>query len=331
MSRVRIGFIGCGSMARHHGRIFAGQVPDAEIVALTDTQPENLQRFISDVFGDQKAPPTFSDHRAMLQEVPLDAVVIVTPHAHHFQQAVDAIDAGCHVLVEKPMVISTEDAKKLITHGEEKKRIISVAFPGPFTTEFQYLRALIAKGDLGEIQLVTGVCTQDWIANVGGTWRSQLALSGGGNLYDSGAHMFNAMLYLTGLAATEVFAFIENKDEEVDIVGTVAMRFNSGALGTAAATGNAPLMEQGIYIQGTHGAAKAGIYGGNMEVWLGKNKVKYPQVPEVTTLQQNFIDCINGKAVTPSPPILGLRQARLMDAIYESARTGAPVKVVADE
>jgi hypothetical protein len=57
----------------------------------------------------------------------------------------------------------------------------------------------------------------------------------------------------------------------------------------------------------------------------------YPVVPETITLQQNFIDCIKGRAVTPSPPVLGLRQARLMDAIYESARTGGPISVVADE
>lgn len=331
MSRVRLGMIGCGNMARHHGRMFTKSVPDAEIVALTDTHAENLNRFISEVFPGQTAPPTFSDYRTMLAEVPLDGVVIVTPHSHHFPQAMDAIEAGCHVLIEKPMVIRTEDAQALISHARKHQRVISVAFPGPFTVEFQYIRNLIASGELGEIYLINGVCAQPWLKIVGGTWRTSKEMAGGGNLYDSGAHMFNAMLYLTGLSATEVFAFVDNKDQEVDVIGAVSLRFTKGALGSAVVSGDAPVFEQGIYIQGTKGSAKASIYGGQMEVWIGSEKVKYPQVPPAISLQQNFVDCINSRAETLSPATLGLRQARLMDAIYESASTGAVVQVVADQ
>lgn len=330
MGTVRIGILGCGNMARHHGRALRQRVPEAEIVGLADTHPENLARFVADVFDGDKPPPTFSDHRDLLAEVEMDGLVIVTPHAHHFPQAMDAISAGCHVLIEKPMVIRTEDAQALIAHARERERVISVAFPGPFSPEFQYIRTLIANDELGEIYLVTGVCTQNWLSKVNGTWRTDLELSGGGNMYDSGAHMFNGMLFLTGLSATEVFAQIDNKGHEVDMVGTVSIRFDKGALGTAAVSGDATVMEQGIYIQGTRGSAKASIYGGGMEVWLGREKVKYPVVPQVTSIQQNFIDCILARGATPSPPELGLRQARLMDAIYDSARIGAPVSVVAD-
>ena len=331
MEQVRIGFIGCGNMARQHGRIFTKQVPEARIVALTDPSEANLARFTSEIFPNGDAPPAFDDYRTMLAEVPLDGVVIISPHAHHFKQAMDAIDAGCHLLIEKPMVIRTADAQALIAHARAQNRVVSVAFPGPFSCEFQYIRDLIARGDLGDIYMITGVCAQDWLMNVGGTWRTTLALSGGGNLYDSGAHMFNAMLYLTGLSATEVFAFIDDKDQEVDVVASVALRFTRGALGSAAVSGATTVFEQGLYIHGTRGSVKCSIYGGSMEVWLGPDKVKYPAVPATTTLQQNFIDCIKGRAASASPPILGLRQAQLMDAIYESARSGRPVQVVADE
>jgi len=332
MDRVRLGVIGCGGMSRYHGRIFTRSVPEAEIVALVEPDAANLARYIAEVFPNQTAvPATFTDYRAMLAEAQLDAVLIVSPHAYHFQQAMDAISAGLHVLVEKPAVIHTADAQALIAHASAHNRIVSVAFPGPFSVEFQYIRDLIARGELGEIYMITGVCAQNWLAYVGGTWRTTLELSGGGNLYDSGAHMFNAMLYLTGLSATEVFAFIENKDQEVDVVSTVALRFTKGALGSAAVSGATTVFEQGIYIHGTKGSVKCSIYGGSMEVWVGGEKVQYPQVPETTSLQQNFIDCIKGRATTPSPATLGLRQARLMDAIYESARTGQVVQVVADE
>jgi predicted dehydrogenase len=332
MEKVRLGIIGCGGMGRHHGKRFIQTVPEAEIVALADPNADNLARFITEVYPEGQQPEaTFADYRAMLEAVDLDGVVIISPHAHHYQQAVDAIDAGCHVLVEKPMVIRTEDAQALIAHGRKHDKVISVAFPGPFTREFSYIREVIARGDLGEIYLVTGVCAQNWVRNVGGTWRTELALSGGGNLYDSGAHMFNAMLYLTGLSATDVFAFIDNKDQEVDMIASVALRFTKGALGTATVSGDSTVMEQGIYIQGTKGSIKTSIYGGELEHWDGDTKVRYPVVPATPSLQQNFIDCIKGRDTTPSPPLLGLRQARLMDAIYESARRGTPVSVVTDE
>ncbi len=330
MSRVRIGIIGCGRMARLHGRRFRQEVQDAEIVGLADPNPDNMARFVRDVFPEGRVPPTFSDHRDLLRDVEMDGVVIVTPHAHHFAQAVDAVRAGCHVLIEKPMVITTEDALALIREAERHQRIVSVAFPGPFSEEFQYVRGLVSRGGLGEVQLVTGVCTQDWLGHVRQTWRTDLELSGGGNLYDSGAHMFNGMLFLTGLSVREVYACIDNKDQEVDVVASVTIRFDNGALGTAAVTGNATVMEQGIYIQGTLGSVKCSIYGGSMEIWLGREKVKYPAVPATTTPQQNFADCIRGVAKTPSPPHLGLRQARLMDAIYASARDRRAVEVLAD-
>lgn len=331
MTRVRIGIIGCGTRSRrHHGRLLRA-MPDVEIVGLVDTHADNVDRFVHEVFEDGPVPPTFSDHHELLEKVEMDGVLIVTPHAHHFTQAMDAIQAGCHVLIEKPMVIRTEDALALISQAERHQRIVSVAFPGPFTVEFQYLHDLIARGELGEVQLVTGVCAQPWISRMAGTWRADLKLAGGGNMYDSGAHMFNGMLFLTGLSVRQVYACIDKKDQEVDVVGTVNMRFEGGALGAAAVTGNSPVMEQGIYIQGTKGSAKCSIYGGAMQVWLGKDLVKYPVVPETTSLQQNFVDCIRGRATTPCPPQLGLLQARLMDAIYESARTGRPVQVLSDD
>ncbi len=317
-------------MGRYHGLVFTQDVPEAEIVALADPDPNNLALFQAEVFPDGKQlEGTFAGHQEMLAAVPLDGVVIVSPHAYHFRQAMDAIDAGCHVLVEKPMVIRTEDARTLIDHARERQRVVSVAFPGPFSREFQYIRDVIARGDLGDISLVTGVCAQPWIAFTADTWRAQPELSGGGNLYDSGAHMFNAMLYLTGLAATDVFAFTNNKGHAVEISASVSLRFTKGALGSAVVSGDASVFEQGIYIQGTRGSIKTSIYGGSLQHWDGEDLVQDPALPTTTSLQQNFIDCIHGRATTPSPPLLGLRQARLMDAIYESARTGVVVPVVA--
>ena len=330
MANVRIGMIGCGGMSRRHGRMFDA-LPDVDVVALAEPSQANLERFIVETVSDKtQLPATYADYRDMLAHERLDGVVIVTPHDQHFAQAMAALQVGCHVLVEKPMVIDTEDALALIECATQLQKIVSVAFPGPFTCEFQYIRDTIAQGGLGELSLTTGVCAQPWIQHQKGTWRSDPRQSGGGNLYDSGAHMFNAMLYLTGQAVTEVYAVVNNKTEQVDIAGTVVMRFADGTLGSAAVSGDATVFEQGIYIQGTRGSVKTSIYGGTMEHWQGETLVKYPQVPVTQSIQENFRDCVLGIAQTPSPALLGLRQARLMDAIYASARRGAPVTVVAD-
>jgi predicted dehydrogenase len=332
MEQVRIGVIGCGGMSRHHGKIFRSSVPEARLVALAEPDAANLERYLQEVFSDgQDLPSTHQDHKTMLEHEKLDGVLIVSPHAYHYQQTLDAMNAGAHVLLEKPMVINTPDALDLIAQASAKNKVISVAFPGPFSPEFQFIRQLIADGALGEIYLVTGVCAQPWIKPVGGTWRTDPALSGGGNLYDSGAHMFNAMLYLTNLSALEVFAFVDNKGHDVDVIASVSLRLSGGALGSAAVSGDTTVFEQGIYIHGTKGSIKTSIYGGSLEYWHGAEKVKYPVVPATRSLQQNFVDCIKGTAQTPSPPMLGLRQARLMDAIYESARVNAPVKVAQTE
>jgi len=320
-------------MAGGQGRRIVMDVPDAEIVALADPNSQNLAAFTSSVFGDGKRPEqTFADHTEMLKSVELDGVVIVSPHNLHYQQSVDALNAGRHVLVQKPMVIRTEDAQSLIALAEEKQKVLSVAFPGPFTKEFMYIRDVIERGELGDIYLVTGVCAQNWMELNAGTWRTVQEIAGGGNLYDSGAHMFNAMLYLTGLAATKVFAFVDNKGHEVDMTAAVSIQLTKGALGSAVVSGDSPKFEQGIYIQGTQGSIKCSIYGGGEVLhWRGKDLMDDPPLPDAVPMEQNFVDVIRGKAVTPSPPLLGLRQARLMDAIYESARTGQVVNVVADE
>lgn len=331
MKKIRIGIIGCGGMSRYHGKQFTTTTPDVEIVALADPNQEMLDRYQGDVFDPVKQKPSqFHDHKQMLATIEMDATVLVSPHTLHFEQVMDSFAAGCHVLVEKPMVTSTEDARKVIAESKKRKKVLSIAFPGPFTREFQYIRHLTKSGALGEVFLINAICTQEWLRLVKGTWRLDPKLSGGGQAYDSGSHMFNAMLYLSGLRAVEVFAWMDHKGQKVDIITAATIKFDNGALGTAAVSGDAPVMEQGLYMQGPKGAIKTHIYGSWLEQFNCKGKVPYPIVPETPSLHQNFIDCIRGRAETPSPGELGLRQAQLMDALYESARAGKAVKVAHD-
>ena len=331
MKTIRLGVIGCGSMSRSHGKECA-KIPGLRVVALCDPNTEMLARYQREIFDPlHQKPPVFADYRQMLHDVDLDGVVIVTPHTQHFDQTIAALDAGCHVLLEKPMVTSVADARKLIAHANRKKRVVSVAFPQVFTPEFAYVRDQFAAGHLGEVVAVDGYMTQNWKRGQRGQWRQDPKLSGGGFAYDSGAHLFNAMLYLPGLRARQVFAFVDNRGTAVDINSAALLRYENGAYGTATSNGDDVRFEDGIYVSTTTGSVRTSFYGGKLEHWDAKGKlIRYPRVGPIPTMHQNFADIIRGRAETPCPPIWGLRQSLLMDALYKSAATGKRVNVQAE-
>jgi len=317
-------------MSRYHASVFTKQVKDTEIVALCDTHKDNLDRYQREIFDPiNKKPPTFADYEDMLAKVQMDTVLIVTPHADHFEQVSDSLDAGLHVLVEKPMVITSADSRKLIKHAAKMKRIVSVAFPGTFTPEYQYIRGLMDKGELGEVITADAFVAQAWKQATKSTWRQDLKLAGGGMAFDTGAHVFNAMLYLTNSRPVEVFAWTDNRGAPVDITCSASIRYESGAMGTAMINGDSPAgWDEGVRVSFTKGEVQTGIHGGRLQHWGADGRpVKYPSVPTVPSLQQWFIDCVLGKVEDPAPAIWGLRLALLMEALYESAKTGRPIKV----
>jgi len=330
MKKVRLGIIGCGSMSRYHGKVYTTQVKDAEIVALCDTNKQHLDVYQREIFDPiKRKPPTFANYRDMLAKVKLDAVFIVTPHADHYQQVMDSLDAGCQVFVEKPMVMSSEHARTIIKHAANKKRIVSVAFPGTYSAEFQYIRGLMDRGELGEVVAVDAFVAQAWKRGTKGTWRQEPKAAGGGMAFDTGAHVFNALLYLSGSPPVEVFAWMDNRGAPVDITCTASIRYENGAFGTAMINGDSLVgWQEGVRVSFTKGEVQTGIHGGRLQKWDAEGKlVRYPVVPTVPSLQQWFIDCVLGKADDPAPAIWGLRQALLYDALYESAQTGKAVKL----
>ena len=330
MKTVRLGIIGCGSMSRYHGRVYTTQVQNAEIVALCDTHQDNLDRYQREIFDPIKEkPPTFANYEDMLDKVKMDAVLIVTPHADHFAQVTDSLDAGLHVLVEKPMVITSEDARIIIKLAKKRKRIVSVAFPGTFSAEFQYIRGLMDRGELGDVITVDAFVAQAWKRATKGTWRQDPKVAGGGMAFDSGAHAFNALLYLANSRPVEVFAWTNNRGAPIDITCSASIRYENDAVGTATVNGDALVgWQEGIQVSFTKGEVQTGIHGGRLQQWGADGKlVKYPPVDAVPSLQQWFIDCVLGKREDPAPAIWGLRQALLYEGLYESARTGKAVRV----
>ena len=327
MGKIRVGFIGCGGNASGHlGRMLG--IPEAQVVALCDVDQASLQR--AKERNPQAAElPEFTHYQEMLEQVELDAVEISTPHTLHFEQIMAALDKGLHVLTEKPMVCTVDHARQVIAKAEETGKLLMISYQRHLEAQYRYVRNQIAARELGDIQFIAALQDQKWYRGTIGLWRQQMALSGGGQLNDSGSHLLDIVLWMTGLEVAEVQAYMEHFDSEVDINSALSLRFRNGALGTIAVVGNSPT--SGIWEDITIWGTKAVVYIRRGQVFYKtqhSNEVyQVNNLPGSATPDQNFIDAILGRDQVQVPPECGLRVIELTEAAWASAASGQPVKV----
>jgi len=327
MSKVKIAILGCGGMSgAHAGRYKAN--PDVQIVALCDVSSEIVESYIErNLKGYEPKPQVFTDFDTMLAESGADAVTIVTPHTLHFEHGRKAIEAGKHVFMEKPMVTDSGDAAKLKEAVEKAGKILVIGYNTPCTPAFRWLREAIRSGRYGKLETVTGWQTQNWAKATIGTWRQNAALSGGGQMYDSGAHMFNSLVWSVESPIETVFAFADNLDTPVDINGTVNIRFQNGVLATMTIAGNCPADGAGMYYSFENARVDVDGWGGGwIKLFTGKGEEKVVLEGETQSPNDNFVDAVLGRAEPQTSPLNGLIQSQLMDAIYQSAASGQPAK-----
>jgi len=326
--KVRIGFIGCGGMARSHMKVFFTSVPEAQIVALCDPSDEQIKRCI-DAFPSLREVPVFKDYREMLEKVAMDAVAIITPHTQHFQQAMDALDKGLHVLIEKPMVCTIEHAKILVNRFQETGKVGLVAYQRHYAPQFRYIKQSIESGKVGEVQFISALQCQEWYKGTMGTWRQDPELSGGGQLNDSGSHLVDIILWTTGLMVQTVTAFTENFESKVDINSALSIKFRNGALGNISIVGNAPTWHEDITFWCSEGMF---LYrNGHLQFVDAAGKrhdLTEKDMPPGSSPGRNFVDAILKGVPVESPPECGLRVIEMTEAAWKSAaQNGMPVTV----
>jgi predicted dehydrogenase len=324
-TKLRVGFIGAGGISiGHFERMNATK--KAEVVALNDPSPASLKRFHELCPGSDKLP-VYADYRDMLRAEQLDAVVVQSPHTVHCAQIRDSLRRGLHVLTEKPMVCAVRDAKALIKQAEQCGKVLMISYQRHFDPQFRYMRDQIRKGALGEVQFVQAVLSQEWLRITANTWRQILADSGGGQLNDSGSHLVDILMWVTGMKVREVFAIQENFKGEVDINATLSMRFENGALGSLSIIGNAPGWWEDHTIVGSKGAFYL-RYGAELVQQDALGRKKAVKLPKYTKNPDgNFVDAILGRDVVQTPPECGLRVIEVTEAAWKSAATGKPVRV----
>lgn len=321
--RLKIGLIGCGGNMRgaHVPRMQADGAVD--LAAAADTSAEAASALMERWGG---RVPFYTDYREMIQHHPLDAVMVSSPHAMHYEQVEYALDQNLHVLVEKPLTISSSHTRALISKAGEKERLLLVSYQRNFMAPHVYARELIRKGAIGEVRGVVAYVTQNW----GGTsgWRLDPVLSGGGMFLDTGSHLVASTLWITDLKPLEASAFLDRVDKDVDINMVVAVRFEGGAYGTLNTFGNASRHDERIAIHGSKGSLVFHLHQWRVKsVLLNDEPLKIPARIREDTPDAAFFRMIRNGGKGYEPPHFALAVSQVSEAAYRSVEEGRPVRV----
>jgi predicted dehydrogenase len=330
---VRVAMIGCGGMARHHIETMIGQRATTRIEVVCEPSAAAYEAAAA-LFAEAglEPPPNHPVLSELLEAYAgrLDAAFIVTPHAYHFDQTRASMEAGLDVLLEKPMVLNAAEARSLIQTRDRTGRLLVVAFPGSLSPRIRAAVAMLRAGVLGRIVTISGVVWQSWGEGTVGTWRQRPEISGGGFLFDTGAHMLNTVVDLAGEEFAEVAAYLDTQGRPVETLGAVIGRLRSGALVTLHACGEAiPSCASDVRVFCQRAILTTGVWGERLELQYDGERPPEPvSVPPSMGVWEQFLAVRAGQLPNPCPPEVGLRMAQLYDAITESAaRGGVPVRV----
>ena len=227
---LRTVFLGAGAGVFNMHRAVATESGLCTIVAVQDIAPAAGQ-----ARADELDCPFYVDHKAMLAQEKPDLAVIITPHPYHAPLAIDALNAGAHVLVEKPISVHAGEADAMIEAAAQNDRLLAVNFQQRFRPEIQAAKELIAGGALGELQYVNMVVvwprTRQYFANAGwrGTWKGE----GGGVLLNQAPHNLDLLVHLMGMPA-RVAAWTRTRIHPIETEDTVQAMFEwqNGAIGS---------------------------------------------------------------------------------------------------
>ncbi|MDO8683721.1 MAG: Gfo/Idh/MocA family oxidoreductase [Armatimonadota bacterium] len=191
---VRIGIIGAGMGYIHVKNLKKCPEAEVETVALCDVNEERAKHVASE-FG---VPNVFTDHKEMLKQDWIDAVLVCTPNYLHAPMTLDAFKAGKHVMCEKPMAMNATEAAEMVAAGKKAGKTLMMAFNNRFRADSQLLKKFIENGELGDIYYAkTGWIRRKGIPGCGG-WFTTKEKAGGGPLIDIGVHVLDLTLWLMG-------------------------------------------------------------------------------------------------------------------------------------
>jgi predicted dehydrogenase len=330
--QIRLGLIGCGlNMREVHGAQLS-QMPQVRVVGLCDPSREALTQ-MSQAHPSLGELPSYSDYRELLDAVPMDGVVISTPHACHFEQIREALNRDLHVLTEKPLVTRSDHARELMRLRDHHQRVLLVAYQRHYQAEFCYLNRMVQEGKLGRINLMVGYQSENWLATNRNRWRTDPAISGGGVVFDVMSHMLESILWVTGLQPEQVSAHFDSCGTPVEVIATLVIRFAGGAVASVSMNGDTPRAgyDEELCLWGDRGSIRL-IWEREaiLTEWTPERRsVEANDLPTVSDADTNFVNAIQGLEPVKAPAEWGLRVTLLKEAALESGRSGQPAPVAA--
>lgn len=337
--QLRFGLIGCGRVAPRHVQSI-GELPDARLIAVADIVESRAQRF-----SKESGAAIYTEYRYMLERTDIDVINICTPSGLHAQMTVDALTAGKHVIVEKPLALSLADADRMIATAQATGRKLCVVLQNRYNPPMQDLRRVIDEGRLG--RLLLGNATVRWYRPqeyYEDGWHGTLAMDGGA-LMNQSIHHIDALQWLMGEvdSVTAYTATLAHRMEAED-AGVAALKFKSGALGVIeGSTVTYPEnLEGSVAIFGEHGSVKVGGTALNRKVfWKVAGELEHEK--EILTREQvdppsvygsshraviaDMIDAIKADRPAKTHGAVARRSLAVVLAIYQAARSGATVKM----
>lgn len=319
---LRLGVIGAGLKAADYARGWAA-MDDVDIVATAEVSEVSRKRFADtcEAAGAPR-PAEYDSAEAMLAALKgqMDAVYVSTPHVFHGANALAVIEAGYDLLLEKPMVTTVEEALALVEAEKRTGRTVVIAFQGGLSPLVHDTRDRARRGDFGELVSVNASIWEGWKNNYAGQWKQNPAISGGGFMFDTGAHMMNTVCVLADAEFARLSAYANKRGIAVDLATAVAARLTNGALVTFNAAGEGPPgCASAITFFYSKAIVRIDAWGKWREVTI--NGVAEPREEGETrdTPMHTFQAVRDGRLVNPSTVANGLRFARLWDAIKLSA------------
>jgi predicted dehydrogenase len=237
MNEVRLGIIGVGNIGRHHANyVLDGRLKRARLAALCSVIPAELEPFRG------RGPKLFTDSESLLRSGEVDAVVIATPHYQHVTIGIAALEAGLHIMVEKPIAAHKADAERLIAAARRHPRqVFAAMFQLRVEPRYLKLRHLIQSGELGQLLRLTWINT-DWFRTdayySSSGWRATWKGEGGGVLINQCLHNLDTLQWLLGMPA-RLRAFCKlggYRNIEVEDTVTAYLEWAEGATGTFVST-----------------------------------------------------------------------------------------------
>lgn len=231
MDKIRLGFVGVGSMGKNHVRS-AKAVPNIELTAVCDIKQE-----VANAVAAEHSVPAFYDHESLFKSGLIDAVMIVTPHYAHTPIAIDAFAAGLHVMSDKPVAVHKADALRMLeAHRKSNGKKFGVMFQLRTSPANRKFKALLDSGELGKITRINWIITT-WLRTQhyydSGDWRASWRGEGGGALLNQCPHQLDLLQWFFGMPEkVQAFChFGKYHDIEVEDEVTAYMEYPGGATG----------------------------------------------------------------------------------------------------